>query len=144
MSRTVNRLWYRLGFRGSALLFFAVLDFVFSFSYFNPPPEVRQSPSLKYIDSVAPLWFWGALWGAVGLVCLAFAFRTRDKVAFSAAIGIKILWGGLYIGGAFIANLERAYVSAGLWLCIAGFVGIISAWPEPSQGERRAHRHGGD
>lgn len=133
MPRTINRFWRRLGFRGSALLFFFVLDEVFAFSYFKPPPEVRLSAGLKFVDSVAPLWFWGALWAAVGLVCLLFAFRTRDKVAFAAAIGIKILWGGLYIVGAFTANLERAYVSAGLWLCIAGFVGIIAAWPEPSR-----------
>lgn len=133
MPRTINRLWLRLGFRGSALLFFATLDATFSFSYFKPPPEARQSAGLRFVDTVAPLWFWGALWGAVGLLCLLYAFRTKDKVAFSAAIGIKILWGCLYIVGAFTAHLERAYVSAGLWLCIAGFVGIIAAWPEPSR-----------
>lgn len=128
-----DHIWSRLGFRGSALLFFAVLDFVFSFSYFNPPPEQRQTASLKYVADVAPLWVWATLWGVVGILCLVFAFRRQDKVAFAAAIAIKILWGGIYLGGALIAHLERAYVSAGLWLCIAGFVAIISAWPEPAR-----------
>jgi len=134
--------WRRLGFRGSSLLFFAVLDFVFSFSYFNPPPERRQAASLRYLADLAPLWAWGALWGAVGLTCLFYAFRRHDKVAFAAAIGIKILWGGIYLGGAFVAHIERAYVSAGLWLCIAGFVGVISRWPEPAAalGDRREQR----
>lgn len=131
MPRIINSLWLRLGFRGSALLFFACLDATFSFSYFKPPPEARLSAGLRFVDSIAPLWFWGTLWGLVGLICLIYAFRVRDKVAFSAAIAIKILWAGMYVAGWFAVHLERAYVSAGLWLCIAGFVGVISAWPEP-------------
>lgn len=133
MRGTVNRIWSSVGFRGSALLFFAVLDFVIGFSYLYPPPEQRQTASLRYLADLAPLPAWGAVWGAVGVVCLVFAFRRHDKVAFAAAIGIKILWGGIYVGGALVAHLERAYVSAGLWLCIAGFVAIISAWPEPDR-----------
>lgn len=133
MPQAARCFWSRIGFRGSALLFFAVLDGVFAFSYFNPPPEQRQAASLRYVADVAPLWFWGALWGAVGLLCLICAFRRHDKTAFAAAIAVKILWGGLYLSGAFVAHLERAYVSAGLWLCIAGFVAIISAWPEPAR-----------
>lgn len=132
MLRVGNRIWSMLGFRGSALLFFAVLDFVIGFSYLCPPPLQRQTPGLRYLAELAPLWVWGWLWLAVGVICLLFAFRRHDKVAFAAAIGVKILWGGLYIGGVF-AHLERAYVSAGLWLCIAGFVAIISAWPEPDR-----------
>lgn len=112
------------------MLFFALLDIIYSYSLANPPPQARQNSGLLFIQSIAPLWAWSALWGVVGVVCLVNAFRISDRYGFAAAIGIKVLWGLVYVAGMF-AGLDRAYVSATVWLCLAGWVAIISTWPEP-------------
>lgn len=137
--QVLHRLWTRIGFRGSALLFFAVLDLVYAFSLFFPPPGPQQTASMRWVADVAPLPVWAALWGVVGVICLAFAVRHYDKVAFSAAIAIKILWGVMHLLAWLLGDVQRAYVSATIWLCVAGFVAIISAWPEPEHPIRSRH-----
>jgi hypothetical protein len=124
----------RVGFRGSALLFFALLDLIYGFSLVAPSREARQSATLRLVADIAPLWAWAALWTFVGLVCLGQAFRRRDQVAFTMAIGIKVLWGLTMLGGWLLAGLDRGYVSAAVWLALAALVGIIGAWPEPPHG----------
>jgi hypothetical protein len=127
----VKRTWtQRVGRRGAALLFFALLDIIYAFSLFSPPAEARRSPTLHYVAAVLPLRVWSVLWLGTGIVCLVNAFRVSDRVGFAAAIAIKMIWGMLFVGGVFV-HLDRAYVSAAIWLCLAGWVAIISTWPEP-------------
>lgn len=132
MRRTAARLWERLGRRGSALLFFSMLDVIYAFSLANPPAEQRQSASMRWTADVAPLWLWATVWGVVGLICFVQAWMDNDRVAFAAAIAVKVVWGGLFIAGAIAVGLERAYVGAAVWLALAAFVAIISTWPEHS------------
>lgn len=128
-----------VGRRGSALLFFAFLDFVYSFSLWAPPVDAKKTASLKFIASVLPLPVWATLWAIAAVLCLIDAFRKKDKIGFAAAITIKVLWGWLFIIGGVAAHLERAYVSATVWLCLAAWVAIISGWPEPPIQRKRAH-----
>lgn len=128
------RLIHRVGHRGASLLFFALLDAVYSFSLFNPPPEAQVSRTIAFMRDVAPLQFWGGLWAVVGLICFICAFRTDDRWGFTAAMLIKVLWGCLYVYGAF-TGVDRAYLSAAIWLCLAGWVAIISSWPPPTNAE---------
>ncbi len=134
MNRLLALRWLRdhIGRRGAALLFFAFLDFVYSFGLFNPAPEVRRTPTVLFVESVLPLWVWAIMWLAAGICCLVDAFRRNDKVGFAAAIAIKTLWGLLFVV-AMVAGLERAYLSAALWLVLAGWVGIIATWPEDTR-----------
>lgn len=121
-----------VGHRGSALLFFSLLDFVYAYSLFVPPKEVVGQ--LSFIQDVAPLSWWGTLWTIVAVICLVNAFRTRDRWGFTAAMLIKVMWGALYVYGG-ILGVERAYLGAVIWLCLAGWVGIISSWPAPADME---------
>ncbi len=118
----------RVGRRGTALLFFAFLDLIYAFNLFRPPPGLTAV--IAFNASVAPLWFWGCLWSASGLLCLYFAFRRRDEIGFAAAVLIKTLWGLLAVGSAF-GGVDRWWVSAAIWLSAAGWIAIISTWPEP-------------
>ncbi len=133
----------RVGRRGAALLFFALLDGIYSYSLFNPAPEVRRTASVLFVEGIAPLWVWGLLWAVAGVACLIGAFMKSDKWSFAAAIGIKSLWGLIYLGAAII-GLERAYLSAAIWLCLAIWVAIIASWPEvwdsPRVAADRQHR----
>ncbi len=121
----------RVGRRGTSLLFFALLDIVYAVSLAVPPAEVRRTASLLYVGTVAPLWFWALLWAATGLICLAGAFIRHDRWAFTAAMGLKTLWGMVFLMGWLFFGLERGYVSTVVWCAFAGFVYVISTWPEP-------------
>jgi hypothetical protein len=127
----VRPLLRRIGRRGSALLFFAFLDLVYAYSLAAPTAEARRTVTLAYIAYVAPLWAWSVLWGLVGAICLVQAFISHDRVAFSATMGLKVLFGLTVLSGWLAGAIERGYVGAAIWLALAGWVYIISTWPEP-------------
>lgn len=128
---SVSRVWARVGRRGSALLFFSMLDWVYAFSLLNPPEESTRLPSLMFVSRIAPLWVWACLWLIPAVLCLCQAWTRHDQVAFTSAIAIKVLWGTLYLIGWVVVGLDRAYVSLVIWWALAGFVAIIASWPEP-------------
>lgn len=119
-----------IGRRGVALLFFALLDFVYAFSLVAPTADARQTENVRFLESIAPLPAFGALWFGVGLVCLGSAFRRQDRWGFAAAMFIKILWGAIFLIGAY-EGVPRAFLAATIWLCLAGWIAVISTWPEP-------------
>lgn len=127
----MNGVRHRVGRRGAALLFFAFLDLVYCWSLLDPPRSTRDNAAYAFLASILPLWTWGLVWGAVGIVCLISAFRRHDEVAYTAAIAVKVLWGLLFTGGWLFADVERGYVSAAVWLALALLVALIAGWPEP-------------
>lgn len=127
----VRWLAWRVGRRGIALLFFAFLDLVYSVSLFVPPAEAAKSSSLRFVASILPLPVWGTLWATAGLVCLVHAFRIDDKIGFAFAISIKVLWAAVFVIAMVTGAIERAYVGAAIWLAMAGWIAVISTWPEP-------------
>lgn len=124
---------FRVGRRGASLLFFALLDVYYGLSLLVPTEDARESPSLQWVASILPLWVWAAGWFVVALLCFIDAFRLHDRIAFTAAMGIKVLWAGIYVGAQFAGVLERGFVGAAIWLALAALVGLLSSWPEPPQ-----------
>jgi len=131
VSRTRGFLVYRIGRRGVALLFFALLDLVYCYSLLFPDSPSQRSASVRYLAAVAPLWLWAILWGVAGVLCLFYAFRLNDRIGFAAAICVKTMWGILMMSAAAIGHVDRAYISGTIWLCMAGWLGVIASWPEP-------------
>lgn len=121
----------RVGHRGAALLFFALLDLVYAGSLAWAPATVRSTPAYAWLTGYLPLWAWAALWCAVGLLCLVQAFLKADRAAFAAASLLKVGWGVLHVAGWLLDAVPRGYVSAVIWLALAGFVQVIASWPEP-------------
>lgn len=130
MNRVTRFVVHRVGHRGAALLFFALLDGVYAFSLLQPPAGGQLNASLAFMQNIAPFPVWGALWASAGVVCLASTFLVNDRWGFAAAMLIKVLWGVLYVYGALV-GVDRAYLGAVVWLCLAGWVGVIASWPEP-------------
>lgn len=123
---------FLVGRRGACLLFFGVLDLLYALSLWQPVAESKLSPTARFIAGVAPLPWWAALWALVGIICLAGAACARyDRIAFSAAIGIKTLWGGVFLLGWLAGAIERGWVAAVIWLGLACMVGVLAGWPEP-------------
>lgn len=128
-----RRLVRRIGYRGGSLLMFAFIDLAFAFSYLYPAPAHRRSQGILFLESIAPLWVWGILWGAAGIACLINAFRVHDRVGFAAAMSIKVLWGTLYLLAGIFVGVDRAPLSSALWFGLAGFLALLSSWPEPTR-----------
>lgn len=115
----------RVGRRGAALLFFALLGFVYCYGLLNPLYPL--SPTYAWVASVLPLWVWAALWGTAGGICAVCAFRVHDSLAFGAMIGVSAWWGLLIGAGWLFGGVDRGYISAVVWLALAGFVYVIGS-----------------
>jgi hypothetical protein len=120
----------RIGRRGAALLFFAVLDAFYCFGLLTVPKPA--APFYAWMAEVAPLPVWAGCWGVVGAVCLLFAFRTYDTPAFIAAVALKVGWGLLSFFGWINGSVDRGYISAVIWLAFAAFVYLIAGGIPPA------------
>jgi hypothetical protein len=136
LSRRLAVLWRRVGRRGSALLFFATLDFIYGWSLFDPDSSALAHPGYRWLASVLPLAAWGAVWLFVGALCLIGAFVHEDSIAWVAAMSIKVMWGVLWFLGWSLAGVDRGWVSAAVWLPMAALVALLAGWPEPGNGRR--------
>jgi hypothetical protein len=124
----------RIGRRGAALLFFALLDAVYCYGLIAAPRPL--APFYVWMDHLMPLAAWAVCWGIVGVICLGYAFRLHDSLGFMFAVALKVGWGLMALLGWFAGAIDRGYVSAVIWLAFAGFVyliagGIPSAPPRP-------------
>jgi hypothetical protein len=127
----VNRLVSgRLGRRGLSLLFFGVLDLIYAFSLANPDAESRKGSFLTAVAGLAPLWVWSVMWAIVGVLCLIHAFRRDDRIGWTGAIFLKVIWAATCLIAWIAGGADRGYVSAAIWAAAAGFVWVISGWSE--------------
>lgn len=130
------RLATRVGRRGAALLFFALLDLVYACALLTAARPLTTF--YAWMDEILPLAAWAACWAAVGVVCLVFAFVRRDTTAFMAAVAIKVGWGLPALLGWIHGDVPLGYLSAVIWLGFAAFVYLIAGGiPPPVQSERR-------
>jgi hypothetical protein len=127
----MTTLLVRIGRRGGALLFFAVLDSVWCYGLLTLPRPL--TPVYAWMNQILPLWVWASCWGAVALLCVACAFMIYDTPAFVAAISIKVGWGLLSLFGWLNGAIERGYVSAVIWLVFAAFVFLVAGGIPPPQ-----------
>lgn len=130
------------GRRGHAALALAVVCIPRGLSYL-PPLSFTDAPSaVALVSGVVPYWAWGALWLAVGLLCILAAFRftehgdsavKRGAFAFSSAIALMALWGVAYATSAVLgtgsAEPARELAFAGTLLGFAWFATATVAAP---------------
>lgn len=128
-----KRLRHRVGHRGATLLFFAFVYYVYAYSLFNPAPERRNGSLVVYLVSVAPLWIWGTLWLATAIIATISAFRTDDRLGFSACIALKAVWAMTLFFGAF-RGVQGAYLSVAIWVGAALLLFNANSWAEPASG----------
>ena len=127
-----RRLQHRVGRRGLALLVFAAIDIVMAVRLITTPQHATQFYTWLWI--LPPL---AAAWAFVAVVCLVGALSGQDRVAFVAAIGIKVLWCTLYVCGWALGQVTDGWVSAAVWGGFAVVVWLIAGWPEPINGKGR-------
>lgn len=128
--RAARTVALRVGRRGAFLLFLALLDFVYGWSLVYPTPRSLNNPTSMFLVEVLPLGVWACVWLVVGAVCLVFAFSFRDAPGFAAAMALKSMWGLLFLIGWLVADVERGYLSAVVWLAFAGLIALVVPWPD--------------
>jgi hypothetical protein len=117
------------GRRGRALLGFAAIDTVWGVRLATVDPDATDF--YLWLDTLSPLWWWSLPWFAVTGMCLVGAFQQCDRVAFGGAIGIKVMWGALYVSGQVLGEVREGWPSAAVWLGFAWLVWLVAGWPEP-------------
>lgn len=120
--------WLRchLGYRGTFLLFLAVLDLAYGWSLWVAPPRQQASA-----DLVLGWHAWGAIWAAAGIVCAAGAPLRRDRFAYTTAAALKAAWASVAVRLWLFGHDPRAWVGALIWIAFGATVLVISSWPEP-------------
>jgi hypothetical protein len=116
------------GRRGRALLGFAALDTAWGIRLATVDPGSTNFYS--WLDKLCPLWWWSAPWFIVAALCLAFAFRNCDRVAFGGAVGIKIFWATMCLSAETFGEVADAWPQAALFATFAWCVWLIAGWPE--------------
>lgn len=132
-----SRIDRHVGYRGSILLGFAVVDLAYAITLATSDPE--STAVYRWFNAIMPLMVWAAAWLAIGTMCAWFAFRDHetesgpaDLPGFQAAISIKMVWGlGCVLGWA-MADVPLS--SLAIWLVLAFIVWRNAGWAEPRLG----------
>jgi hypothetical protein len=97
----VNRVMRTLGFRGAALGAFATFDLVWAWSLIDSAAAapLKAAPTYRviigigsYVSKEYPLLLWAVMMATVGILCGVQAWMDDDRLAYAAAIGIKLIW----------------------------------------------------
>ena len=130
---TMRARWQQLrglvGRRGACLLVLTFVDLAYASTLAWPTNPDRMAHTVLWIGDIAPLWFWALIWAGVGLICFAQAFTRDDRLAYSSAVLIKVMWALLFIGAA-IDGVSGAIAPMVYWAAFACGVLVISTWPE--------------
>lgn len=125
MPRVTYTMARRIGRRGVVLLFLALLDLLYPIGLAGQP-----SPARAGYEVIAPWQVWAGLWALTGVICLVQAFVHRDRLAFTAAVAMKIGWSAVAFLGWVGGVNPRGWLTAIVWLAFGGMVTVISTWTE--------------
>lgn len=122
LSRISVRGWFLFGVGG-------VVSFLRGWSYFHL--EESEIPTyLSFAGNLAPIWFFGILWMAIGAVCAGtvslapfkrfqtFCQKKMLPWCISLVLGINFFWMLSFIAGQFMGS-DRAWVTALSYYAIA-------------------------
>lgn len=123
------RIRRRVGVRGEFLLALALIDLVQCYRLSFPSQETLASVTTQFLATLLPLPVWGAIWGAVGVLCLVQAFQLADRWAFSAASMLKVAFALAHIA-AWASGVPQAWWSVAIWLVFARVVHVMAKVPE--------------
>lgn len=121
----------RLGYRGTFLLFLAIIDFIYGGFLIDPPDEQLRSSSFIWRDHIMPTQAWGAIWVTVGVVLLISAFMRQDRIGYALAIALKIGWAFVAAIGGITGKVDGAWATVALVGGFAALTILESGRPEP-------------
>lgn len=115
-----NRLWSKMGFRGSCLLLFAISDFghgvIYTLGHATHPP-------------VGGNHFWGYTFFILGAFLLTGVWSRRDYWQYIASGFVMTVWGFNYLWT--VLDVPYQWGNAIAWLCFSVLPFLLVMWPEP-------------
>lgn len=129
------RLRRRIGRRGCALLFFAMLETSYATSLVCVDPAPGGANA--FLATLLPLWVWSVPWGVAALLGTVQAFTVEARAAFAMTSALSAGWAVLHVAGLLLGALStRAFVGGAIWLAFAAFCQVIAGWPEAARRDR--------
>lgn len=121
----------RLGFRGAVLLILAIVDMLYGWSLLHPAPEQLRTSAYEFRSHLLPTEAFGAIWITVGVVLVMQSLVQNDRVGYTLAITIKMVWAFIALASFATGKVQQGWVSCAIWLAVAAMAMVISGWPEP-------------
>ena len=123
------KLIYRVGRRGSYLIFLALLDILYGYSII-----IQTGPLFTQVDLYLSDKMWGLIWIAAALIIFVNAFLRMDRVGYVVATVLKFVWGTLMAWAwAVQPNDPRGWAAAVIWFAFGILTAIVANWPEHRQ-----------
>lgn len=135
--RALRRLSRQLGRRGAFLLSFGFIWALIGYGMITAPQPDKRG--LVVPLTWLPLWVWGCLWLAAGLVAIGSAFLPgrRDAPGFVALLVIVLPWGlGYLLSWWPLQTFPRGWIAASLYGALGAAVVVVAGWAEPSRPKR--------
>lgn len=111
----------------------------------------RLPVGLALLNEAVPLVVYAAVWAVPAVLAWWAAFlgrrgvvrRRTDVAAFATLAGVLAMWSATYVlGWIFDPQPSRAWVGAGLYLCLAGLVTGAGRMLNPNPDHERERRRG--
>ncbi|HEV8653099.1 MAG TPA: hypothetical protein VG276_27835 [Actinomycetes bacterium] len=118
----------RVGYRGAALGAFATFDLVWAWSLIDPTAArpLKQAPTYHVVLALAPLWVWALGMAAIGVLLGVQAWMDDDRLAYAAAIGIKLIWATATVATWPVAHWQILRPTV-IFLTLATLVSVCAA-----------------
>lgn len=148
LGRRIAHRLHLVSMRGWGVLMVAgVASIVRGWAYFGPASPNRTPSQLTFVEQFAPLWAYGVLWLAVGVVSVIVVLvgqaqrgaRAAGVVlphALAAAVTLNALWSMSYLW-AQVQGVPRAYLTGVSYASIALSLYLIGRLAETDEGDRR-------
>jgi hypothetical protein len=133
---------YINGRRGAFQLVYAPVYLVIGLSFVITPATASRSESLRWLNELGAVPFFGVLWilAAGAAVAGAFQPRPRDWFSFAALVFAPSVWGFMFLIGVLSGAPPSGLVAAAVyWLFAAGTM-IVSGMQGASDRDRRKVR----
>lgn len=87
-----------------------------------PSSQPTFTPALLQ-EWPVPIPAWGALWGVVGILLLAQAWRREQALALAVMASMSTLWAGVYVWAASTRTFVDGFDTArGSWITAATYI----------------------
>lgn len=134
MRAVVGRAAYRVGHRGALLILLGAIALLYGVSLITTPPAPHP-PGLRLLLGLMGLHGWGATLAAAGGVAVLCAplRQGRDWPGFAALTLVWLPWSlSFFVSWWPQGENPRGWVSALVFLALAGVPAVAAEWDEPS------------
>ncbi|WP_244334557.1 hypothetical protein [Streptomyces seoulensis] len=124
--------WARMDWRGLTLLSSGAAWVGYG-AQIATDPRYGTVRGISVLLNLMPVWAWGALWVACGIISAAYCLMPadRDRPGVAAAMAPPLLWSTAYTLGASVGGESRAGGSIVAWASHALIILVVAVVTRP-------------